>query len=126
MLLKAAIVDRRGRIRERRAKQTIGFDHCLRKSLTDANVKCLEPERALTLKIINGLRDAAQHYILEISEEELYLQAQAGVTLFKDVLGKVFGEDLADYLPERVPPVSTRPVQDLLALCPPSRRGTTA
>jgi hypothetical protein len=36
MLLKAAIVDRGGRIAERRGKQTIGFDHCVRKSLTDA------------------------------------------------------------------------------------------
>jgi hypothetical protein len=89
-------------------------------------VKCLEPERALTLQIIHGLRDAAQHYILEISEEGLYVQAQAGVTLFKDVLGNVVGEDLADYLRERVPPVSTRPVQDLRALFPPSRRGTRA
>ena len=59
----------------------MGFDHCVRKCLTDADVKCLEPEQALTLQIINGLRGAAQHYILEISEDELFLQAQAGVTL---------------------------------------------
>lgn len=116
MLLKAAIVHQGGRIREPRAKQTLGFDRCVRKCLTDADVKCLDPEQALTLQIINGLRDAAQHYILEISEDELYLQAQAGVTLFKELLGKVFGHDLSDYLPERVLPVSTRPLQDLLAL----------
>jgi hypothetical protein len=116
MLLKAAIVHKGGRIREPRATQTIGFDHCVRKCLTDASVKCLDPEQALTLQVINGLRDAAQHYILEISEDELYLQAQAGVTLFRDVLKDVFGEDLADYLPERVLPVSTRPPQDLLEL----------
>ncbi|MGH9462678.1 MAG: DUF3644 domain-containing protein, partial [Vicinamibacteria bacterium] len=112
MLLKAAIVHQGGRIREPRARQTIGFDHCVRKCLTDATVKCLEPEQALTLQVINGLRDAAQHYILEISEDELYLQAQAGVTLFRDLLKKVFGEDLTDHLPARVLPVSTRPPQD--------------
>jgi hypothetical protein len=78
MLLKAAILHKGGRIREPRARQTIGFDHCVRKCLTDADVKCLEAEQALTLQIINGLRDAAQHYVLEISEDELYLQAQAG------------------------------------------------
>jgi hypothetical protein len=116
MLLKAVIVHKGGRIRERRAKQTIGFDHCVRKCLTDEKVRCLEPEQALTLQIINGLRDAAQHYILEISEDQLYLQAQAGVTLFKDVLKATFKTDLAEYLPERVLPVSTRPPQDLLAL----------
>jgi hypothetical protein len=116
MLLKAAIVHKGGRIRERRAKQTIGFDHCVRKCLTDASVKCLDAEQALTLQVINGLRDAAQHYVLEISEDELYLQAQAGVTLFRDMLRRVFGVDLVDYLPERVLPVSTRPPQDLLEL----------
>jgi hypothetical protein len=116
MLLKAVILHKGGRIREPRAKQTIGFDHCVRKCLTDATSKCLEPEQALTLQVINGLRDAAQHYILEISEDELYLQAQAGVTLFRDLLKRAFGEDLADYLPSRVLPISTQPPQDLLAL----------
>ena len=116
MILKATIVHKGARIREPRAKQTMGFDHCVRKCLTDAKVKCLKPEQALTLQIINGLRDAAQHYILEISEDELYLQAQAGVTLLRDLLREVFEEDLADYLPERVLPVSTRPLQDLLEL----------
>ncbi len=35
MLLKGAIVHRGGRIREPRAKQTIGFDACVRKALPD-------------------------------------------------------------------------------------------
>ncbi len=116
MLLKAAIVHQGGKIRERRAKQTVGFDHCVRKCLTDERVKCLTAEQALTLQIINGLRDAAQHYILEISEDELYIQAQAGVTLFRDILKAVFKAELANYLPERVLPVSTRPPRDLIGL----------
>lgn len=113
MLLKAAILHRGGRIREQRAKQTIGFDHCVRKCLSDAQVQCLAREQALTLQIINSLRDAAQHYILEISEQELYLHTQAGVTLFRDLLSSVFGLSLAEYLPERVLPVSTSPPQDI-------------
>lgn len=66
--------------------------------------------------MINGLRDAAQHYILEISEEQLYLHTQAGVTLFGDLLKQVFGQNLGDHLPQRVLPVSTHPPQDLLAM----------
>lgn len=116
MLLKGAIRHRGGRIRERRAKQTYGFDHCVRKCLSDEQVKCLSREQALTLQMINGLRDAAQHYILEISEEELYLHTQAGVTLFADLLKTVFGENLGKYLPQRVLPVSTNPPRDLLAM----------
>ncbi|TES93329.1 MAG: hypothetical protein E3J87_02495 [Candidatus Cloacimonadota bacterium] len=113
MILKAAILHKGGRIREKRAKETMGFDHCVRKCLTDAQVKCLTPEEALAIQIINGLRDAAAHYILEISEDELYLHTQTGVTLFRDILKSVFGLNLAEYFPERVLPISTKPPVDL-------------
>ena len=41
MLLKAAIRQRLGKIRKAREKQTIGFDACVRKGLTDASLKFL-------------------------------------------------------------------------------------
>ena len=116
MLLKAAIVHRGGRIRERRAKQTIGFDACVRRALSDGSVKFLHEEQALTLQTINALRDAAQHYLLEISEQQLYLHCQAGVTLFADLMTDVFDESLGLHLPERVLPVSTSPPRDLAVL----------
>jgi hypothetical protein len=116
LFLKAAILHKGGKIRERRARQTIGFALCVRRCVSDASVKCLTPEQALTLQIINGLRDAAQHYILETSEDQLYFVAQAGVTLFRDLLKSVFKQDLASYLPERVLPVSSRPPKDLITL----------
>lgn len=116
MLLKAAILHRGGRIRERRAKQTLGFDACVRKSLSDASVRFLSPEEALALQTINGLRDAAQHHILDVPEQQLYLHTQVGVTLFRDILRRVLGEDLAAYLPDRVLPVSTQPPKDLTLL----------
>jgi hypothetical protein len=50
MLLKAAIRDRQGKIRKAREKQTIGFDACVRKGLTDASLKFLTDEQALTLQ----------------------------------------------------------------------------
>lgn len=113
MILKAAILHKGGGIRKKRAKETMGFDHCVRKCLTDAQVKCLTPEQALTIQMINGLRDAAAHYILEISEDELYLHTQTGVTLFRDILKSVFALNLAEYFPERVLPISTKPPVDL-------------
>ena len=61
MLLKAAIRQKGGKIRKPREKQTIGFDACVRKGLTDASLKFLTDEQALTLQTINGQRDAAQH-----------------------------------------------------------------
>src|SRR3972149_10453819 len=95
MLLKASILHRGGRIREKRAKETIGFDTSVRRGLTDGKIKFLSEEQALLLQTINGLRDAAQHHLLDISEGQLYLHVQSGVTLFPDLLKSVFEQDLA-------------------------------
>lgn len=116
MLLKASIVHRGGRIREKRAKETIGFDKCVRCALSDGNIKFLTEEQALTLQGINNLRDAAQHHLLDISENQLYIHAQAGLTLFRDLLMQVFDRDLCELLPNRVLPVSTSAPMDLTAL----------
>lgn len=116
MLLKAAILHRGGRIREKRAKETIGFDACVRRSLSDGRIKYLTEEQALVLQSINGLRDAAQHHLLDISEGQLYMHMQSGVTLFRDVLASVFKEDLSCHLPARVLPISTSPPTDLATL----------
>jgi len=116
MLLKSSIIHRGGGIRERRAKETIGFDACVRRSLTDAKIKYLTEEQALTLQILNGLRDAAQHHLLDISEDQLYVHVQSGITLFRDIVMSVFGQDLAAMLPARVLPVATRTPRDLISL----------
>ena len=78
MFLKAALLQRGGKIREDTAKETIGFDACVRRGLSDGRLKFLTEEQALTLQTINGLRDAAQHHLLDISEAQLYLHIQSG------------------------------------------------
>ena len=113
LLLKAIILHKGGKIRERYEKETIGHEKCVRKCLTDAKVKCLTEEQGLTIQIINSFRDAAQHDIVDLSEQELYMYCQAGVTLYKDLISKTLGEKLTDYLPERVLPVSTNPPRNL-------------
>jgi|SRR5579862_6815362 len=116
MLLKSAILNRGGKIRERRARETIGFDACVRRALSDGDIKFLNDEQALTLQSINGLRDAAQHHLIDISEEQLYMHAQSSGTLFGDILSEVFGQNLADRLPARVLPISTIAPVDLQTL----------
>jgi hypothetical protein len=116
MLLKAAILHRGGKIREPRSKQTISFETAVRRSLSDGKIKFLEANQALTAQMINSLRDAAQHHLLDISEAHLFIQAQAGLTLVRDVFLKAFEEDLRVYLPDRVLPLSTSPPLDLAAL----------
>lgn len=116
LMLKAAILHKGGKIREPYARETIGFDKCVRKCLTDATVSCLTEEQALTMQILNSLRDAAQHDIIELSEQELYMYSQAGVTVYRDLLLLVFGRPLTDFLPSRVLPISTQPPKDLHAM----------
>jgi hypothetical protein len=116
MLLKAAILHRGGRIRNPGEKNTIGFDACVRRGLSTADVRFLKDEQALTLQAINGLRDAAQHHLLDISEGHLYLQAQSGITLYRDLLKTVFAESLSDILPDRVLPIATLAPVDPITL----------
>src|SRR5262245_50718905 len=86
MFLKATILHRKGKIRDKGEINTIGFDACIRIGLSSPGVQFLTDEQALTLQALNSLRDAAQHYYLDISEEHLYLHAQSGLTLFRDLL----------------------------------------
>ena len=116
MLLKAAIRQRLGKIRKSHEKQTIGFSACIRKGLTDASFKFLTEEQALTLQTINGLRDADQHYLVDMSEHQLYFYSQAGVTLFRDIHDNIFDRKLILELPERVLPISTTAPRDLVTL----------
>ena len=107
MLLKAAILERRGRIRDAGEDHTYTFEKCVRIGLSDGAARFLNDDQALTLQTINGLRDAAQHHLVEVSEGVLYIQVQAGVTLFSDLLDAVFSERLRDHLSERALPVAT-------------------
>lgn len=115
MLLKASIIHKGSKIKEKGAKETIGFSACVRKGFSDSSIKFLSDTDVLTLQTINGLRDAAQHYTLEMSEHYLYFQAQAGLTLFRDIAKKVFDIDLKTQLPVRVLPLSTTPPMDIQA-----------
>ncbi|KQC12045.1 MAG: hypothetical protein APR63_03560 [Desulfuromonas sp. SDB] len=116
LLLKAAIVQRGGKIRDPRAKETYNFSQVLRKCLSNSPLKCLNDDDALTIQTINSLRDAAQHHILDISEEILFVYVLAGFTLFKKLLTEVFKKDILEYIPERVVPIFTVPVDDISEL----------
>lgn len=115
MLLKAGIVHS-GHIREPGQKHTIAFDACVRRCSSDAAISFLTEEQTLTLQTINGLRDAAQHHLVELSEGHLYLQAQTGVTLFRELFKTVLDEDLSATLPARTLPISTVAQLDPIAL----------
>lgn len=114
MLIKACILSRGGKIRAKNKKETIGFDACLRKALSDSSIQFLEEDEVLALQALNGLRDAAQHHLLEISENQFYIHMQSGVTLYREILSRVFSEDLVDMLPKRILPVSLSVPADIV------------
>jgi hypothetical protein len=116
MLLKAAIDQRGGELFRPEGGETIGFRACVNKCLSDANVRCLTSDQATLLLAINGWRDAAQHYLLDMSERQLYVATQGGVTLFDDLHKEVFEDAIAVEFPDRVLPVSTSPPTDLTLL----------
>lgn len=111
MLLKAKIWEERGTISEPRSRMSHRFDKCL--GIARSDLGLLGEDEARTLSTLDGLRDCAAHNLLTMSEENFYLQVQAGVTLFAELLERAFGEHLADHLPNRVLPISTNPPQDI-------------
>lgn len=114
MLLKACILQRTGSIHEREKRYTYGFDRCL--VMAEQQLKILSPDGRATLSILDAQRDQAAHFYVNMSEDMLYIHAQSGVTLFAELLNEAFGIHLAERLPGRILPVSTRPPRDLVAL----------
>jgi len=116
MLVKACIVHRNGRIMERGARETLGFKTCVAIATSRATIQFLSEDDALTLRSIYGLRNGAQHYVMYVSEHQLYVHCQSGLTLFRDVLRRVFQEDLVNHVPARVLPISVTPPTDVITL----------
>ena len=116
MFLKAAIIQRGGKIIKKGENQTITFKECLGKASSETGVQFLTADQELQLRALNSLRDAAQHYLLDLSEQHFYMHVQAGFTLFRDLYRSVFGNELNSLLPSRVLPISTTPPTDILTV----------
>lgn len=84
MVLKAKIWEEHRTTSERRSRVSYRFDKCL--GIARSDLSLLDEDEARTFSTIDGLRDCAAHYLLEMSEEDLYLHVQAGVTLFGALL----------------------------------------
>jgi hypothetical protein len=112
MFLKAAIFQARRIVAESKDSITYRFDKCI--GIAKSDLKILGEDEALTLSILDGLRDCATHNLIKLSEQALYVHTQAAVTLFDEKLYLVFKERLADHLPSRVLPISTNPPRDII------------
>jgi hypothetical protein len=115
MVLKAALVQAGRSVFDKKSGRSISFEQAVRQCQQLPGLK-LSDEEAGTLRAVDAMRDEEQHWHTEIDEGLLYLHARASVTLFDDVLHKVFKDRLAEHLPLRVLPISVEAPQDFVTL----------
>lgn len=113
MLLKAALIQKRVSVFDKKVGIAIGFEKCV--NLACEHLK-LTADQAGTLRAIDALRDEEQHWMGALPEGLLYLHVRAGFTLFDDILQRVFQEPLSSHLPHRVLPISSEPPRDIQLL----------
>jgi hypothetical protein len=91
MLAKAILLNRNRRIQERRASKTVSLGTAL--NLLDSfGENVLDEANKVSLIALSNVRDAAQHSVVLLSEQELYLHAQTAVTVFDLLLSSEFGQ----------------------------------
>ncbi|MFI7618273.1 DUF3644 domain-containing protein [Nonomuraea terrae] len=112
MLIKAALVQANVMVFDSHLGRSWGFETCIKHALGHPKIQ-LSDSDAGTLRAIDAMRDDEQHWFNFVSEQLLYLHARAGVTLFDDILQRMFKEELTTYLPHRVLPISVDPPRDL-------------
>jgi hypothetical protein len=113
MRLKAVLAAKTDKtIFDKKTQQSISLEGAIRRSQQLEGVKLTEEESG-TIRALDGLRDAEQHWHLIVDEGLLYLNIRAVITLFNDLLDRVFGQRLAEHLPARVLPISAEPPQSL-------------
>lgn len=113
MLLKAGLLQRGCDIRDAISGYTLSFENCLNRGTDDGEVKFMSDDERRTMRVLNGLRDHAQHFLVDVSEQVLYTVAQSTLTLFGKLVARLFGVALAERLPRRVLPLSTDPPQTI-------------
>lgn len=94
MLLKAALADRGDSLRNPKNGYTHSVEHCLFLANEDPTLRFLSNDERRTIQVLNALRDQAQHFIADVTEELLYTVSQGIVTLFADLLPRLFAVSL--------------------------------
>lgn len=109
MLIKALLIQKSQPVFDKEKGISIGLDRAL--NVATAN-GYMNASQAGTIRTIDAMRDAAQHWMIVVSEEVLYLNARALITTIDELLKLHFGDSLAGNLPLRVLPLSTKPLRE--------------
>jgi hypothetical protein len=109
MMLKAALTDKKVAVFDKKSGRSIGFDRCLN---LGAEHLQLDASEIGVLRTVDSLRDDEQHWLGDISEELLFLHPRAAVGVLDKIMQLAFDETLADHLPPRALPITSRPLED--------------
>lgn len=113
MLLKAALLATGDKaVFDRKKRMAIGMEACVKRCQQQPGIK-LTGSEAGTIRVLDNLRDGEQHWHQVVEEGMLFLHARAAVTLFDDLLHRVWGLRLAEHIPVRVLPISAEPPRGL-------------
>lgn len=106
MLLKTILEAEKDKgVFDKRSQKSISLDKAINRCQQVDGVK-LTDEEAGVIRHLDAMRDAEQHWHLVVDEGLLYHNARSAVTLFDDLLQRVFKENLSKYIPTRVLPIS--------------------
>lgn len=114
MLLKAAIFQRTGTVRDDDDPLTFSLGKCIAKAADELQIVSTD-ERTLLFAIKQD-RDCATHDTIAMNDDLLWVHMRAGITVFRRLLRDELGQSLEEVLPTRVIPVSAAPPSDLTLL----------
>jgi len=115
MLLKAALNAQNVSVFDKSTGRSVGVDRAINLAQGDAKIKLTDDEAGL-IRAIDAMRDDEQHWYTSVDEGILYMHVRASVTLFDDLLSRVFNERLGSHIPKRVLPIGAEPPKDFQLL----------
>ncbi|QEO27252.1 hypothetical protein [Xanthomonas translucens] len=113
MLAKALLVQKKQDVFDEKKGTSIGIEKALKIAQSKG---WMSAAQAGAIRVIDAMRDQAQHWMIVVPEDALYINARALITVLDEILTEHFQDTLADNLPVRVLPLSTQPLPDFLML----------
>lgn len=109
MLIKALLVQKNKQVFDKEKGTSIGLEKALNISSSSGYISSAQ---AGAIRSMDAMRDAAQHWMIVVPEDALFINARALITTVDEILQLHFEDCLANILPLRVLPLSTQPISD--------------
>lgn len=113
MLAKALLVQKGQDVFDKEKGTSIGIERALNIAQSKG---WMSAAQAGAIRVIDAMRDQAQHWMIVVPEDALYINARALITVLDELLNQHFQDSLADNLPIRVLPLSTQALPDFMML----------